>query len=211
MQDQKKFWNDAFTSQKLFQKTTKQTDFAAEVVQIIKPHSKILDLGCGLGEDDIIFAQKGHTVIATDFAEIVIQKNIERLKETPNLYFEVLDITGDFPYEANEFDIVYARLSLHYFTDAKTREIFDEIHRVLKPNGYLCFICKSTDDKLYGQGTKIEKDMFEENGHIRHFFSETYTRSLLEKDFVIDEFKSEDKKIYTRDASLIKVIARAVK
>jgi hypothetical protein len=45
MKDQKQFWNDALTSEKLFQKTTKQTDFAEEVLQYFKPNSKILDLG----------------------------------------------------------------------------------------------------------------------------------------------------------------------
>jgi ubiquinone/menaquinone biosynthesis C-methylase UbiE len=192
-------------------KTTKQTDFAEEVVHIIKPNARILDLGCGLGEDDVVFAQAGHTVIATDFAEVAIQKNSERLKDIPNLRFEVLDMSMPFPYSDNEFDVVYARLSLHYFTDEKTKVIVSEIRRVLKPNGYLCFVCKSTKDELYGQGAEIEKDMFEENGHVRHFFSEEYARALLEEHFTIDKIGSEDKKIYTRDASFIKVIAHAVK
>jgi ubiquinone/menaquinone biosynthesis C-methylase UbiE len=150
-------------------------------------------------------------VIATDFAEVAIQKNSQRLKDISNLQFEVLDMTNTFPYSDNEFDVVYARLSLHYFTSEKTREIFSEIFRVLKPNGYLCFVCKSTTDELYGQGVEIEKDMFEENGHVRHFFSEAYTNSLLEAQFKVKKLESQDKKTYTRNASLIKVIAQAIK
>lgn len=211
MQDQKKLWNDAMTSEDVFKSTTKQTDFAEEVASIIPPHSKILDLGCGLGKDDAIFAQSGHTILATDFAELAIEKNKAQYKNVPNLSFEVLDLNRSFPFSDNAFDVVYARLSLHYFTDSMTREIFQEIHRVLKPSGYLCFLCKSTNDKLYGEGIQIEKDMYERNGHVRHFFSEVYAKTLLEKYFKIVKIESGDKMIYKRDSSFIKVIAQAFK
>ena len=111
----------------------------------------------------------------------------------------------------SEFDGVYARLSLHYFTDDVTKSIFREICRVLKPNGYLCFICKSTNDPLYGKGTEIEKDMFENNGHIRHFFSEDYAKSLLVNDFTIEKLESGDEKFYGKDSAFVKVIAKAKK
>jgi len=211
MQDQKELWNKTIASEGVFQSTTTQTDFAEEVLSSIQPRSKILDVGCGLGTDAAIFAQAGHTVLATDFSKVAIEKNREKFKTVPHLSFELLDLHNPFRFNANEFDVVYARLSLHYFTDAVTRNIFNEIHRVLKPTGYLCFLCKSTSDKLYGEGTEIEKDMFERKGHVRHFFSEEYTRSLLAKHFEIDILELGDKRIYTRDASFIKVIAHAIK
>jgi ubiquinone/menaquinone biosynthesis C-methylase UbiE len=211
MQNQKKFWDEAISSEDIFKSTTRQTDIAEEVASIIKPHSKILDLGCGLGQDDTIFAQAGHTVIATDFSEVAIRKCTERFKSYANLKFEILDMSKPFKFTDNEFDVVYASLSLHYFKDKITKQIFREIHRVLKPKGYLCFLCKSTNDKLYGEGTKIERDMFERNGHVRHFFSEDYTKSLLEKHFEVEKIESGEKEIYRRDSSFVKVIAHAVK
>lgn len=45
--------------------------------------------------------------------------------------------------------------------------------------GRLAFICKTTNDQFYGKGTHLEEDMFDNEGHIRHFFSEDYTRSSL--------------------------------
>jgi ubiquinone/menaquinone biosynthesis C-methylase UbiE len=211
MNDQKQFWNNAFTAKKLFDHTTTQTDFAEEILQIMPAHANILNLGCGNGNDDALFAKAGHTIIATDFSEVAIKKNIKRFKNYPKLHFTLLDITETFPFNDNKFDIVYARLSLHYFADTTTRKIINEIARVLKPNGYLCFVCKSTNDKLYGKGTEIEKDMFEENGHVRHFFNKDYTKSLLKTKFKLDKMESGNKKLYTRDASFIKVIAQSLK
>lgn len=211
MKDQKEFWNKALASEDVFASTTTQTDFAEEVIGIIKPNSKILDLGCGLGTDAALFAKAGHTVLATDFSEVAIAKNTKEYHELNTLKFELLDLSEPFNYDDNAFDVVYARLSLHYFTDSITRQIFSEIHRVLKPGGYLCFLCKSTNDKIYGEGTKIEEDMFERNGHVRHFFSEQYTKSLLDGKFEAEKFEQGDKRIYTRDSAFIKVIAHAVK
>ena len=111
----------------------------------------------------------------------------------------------------NKFDVVYARLSLHYFTDKITKKIFNEMHRVLRPNGYLCFICKSTNDPLYGKGIEVEKDMFENNGHVRHFFSENYAKLLLVDRFKIQKIESGDEKFYGNDSAFVKIIAQTIK
>lgn len=209
MNDQKQHWDELHQKGSVDHFSGKPTDFAEEVIKIINPSSKVLELGCGAGNDSIGFSQAGHTVLATDFSEVAVSKNSERFKDIPNLTFEVLDMNEPMSLSDNEFDVVYARLSLHYFTDEVTRKIFSEIHRVLKPNGYLCFICKSTNDPLYGKGTEIEEDMFEHNGHIRHFFSEDYAKSLLENKFTIEKLESGDEKFYGNDTAFVKVIARA--
>ena len=211
MHDQKKLWNKAHEQESIHHYSTQPTSFFEEVNKIIPPASRILELGCGVGNDSIGFAEARHTLIATDLSEVAIDKNKERFKNILNLNFETLDMSESLRFHNNEFDVVYARLSLHYFTDEVTRKIFSEIHRVLKPNGYLCFICKSTNDPLYGKGTEIEKDMFEHNGHIRHFFSEEYAKSLLENKFKIEKIESGDEKFYGNNSAFVKSISRAIK
>ena len=55
----------------------------------------------------------------------------------------------------NSFDIIYAHLSLHYFTDKITTKIFNKLYTILKPNGIIFIKYKSVKDTLYGQGEKI--------------------------------------------------------
>ncbi len=186
------------------------SDFANEVLKNLKPNSKILELGCGVGNDSIAFANSGHSIIATDFSNTAIKKNKERF-DNINLEFKIFDISNKFPFEENTFDLVYARLSLHYFKDQTTKMIFAEIRRVLKPNGKLAFICKSTKDPLYGKGTEIEQDMFEYEGHIRHFFSEDYTNDSIKNLFEINLLESGQDKFYGRKSSYVKVIAKKIK
>jgi len=211
MNEQKKMWNNAHQQGDIAQHSKKHTDFAEEVLGIIKPKSKILELGCGTGNDSYAFAVNGHEVIATDFSQAAIDQDSERFKGVPGLNFQVMDISEPFKFNDNEFDAVYARLSLHYFTSETTRRVFGEIRRVLKPNGQLFFICKSTDDPLYGKGNQIEADMFELDGHVRHFFSEDYARSLLSDGFKIDKLESGTEKFYGYESAFVKAFGSAQK
>lgn len=207
MNNQKTHWDQLHEEGKADHYSEHPTDFAEEIIQLVPERLSILELGCGAGNDSNFFAEKGHKVLATDFSDIAIDKNRKRYAHK-NLQFEVLDISKPLGFLDNTFDLVYARLSLHYFTDTTTKRIFKEINRVLKPNGFLCFICKSVKDPLYGKGREIEHDMFDDNGHIRHFFSEGYARECLDGYFKIDLLDSGEKVFYGRPSSYIKVIAR---
>lgn len=146
-------------------------------------HSKILELGCGVGRDAVMFEKKGHSVTATDISKVVVMQNEAKFADS-SVEFVVLDMQKPLPYSSETFDVVFANLSLHYYTDRKTREILKEITRVLKNGGLLVFACKSVDDFHYGSGKEIEKDVFvSASGHVRHLFSIPYAKQLLEGNF----------------------------
>jgi ubiquinone/menaquinone biosynthesis C-methylase UbiE len=208
MQDQLQYWDNAHKNQNLHSHSLKQTSFAEEVNQAIPKQSKILELGCGEGNDSAFFAEQGHFVTDTDFSDIVIEKNRKRWSNS-NLNFKVQDISQPLKYADKTFDVVYARLSLHYFTDEITRKIFIEIKRVLKDNGSFCFMCKEVNDSLYGNGTEVEADMFELDGHVRHFFSEEYVRELLNiANFQIISIDKGHGQLYEHTSTFIKVVAK---
>jgi len=194
MSDQKTMWNKNHADNVHARMLGKPQKFAVEVAPNIKPDMKLLELGCGVGSDAAYFAQHGIGVTATDFSEVVIEQNKARDKK-PNLTFQVVDISQPLPYESNSFNVVYAHLSLHYYNEAMTSDVFKEIARVLKPGGTLYFSCKSVHDPLYGQGEEVEPGVFDRNGHIRHFFSVEYTKKLLAADFEAEKI-SEVEDVY---------------
>jgi ubiquinone/menaquinone biosynthesis C-methylase UbiE len=207
MANQKGFWNN-FHKKRIIDKFSEHpTDFAKKVIKFFPNNANVLELGCGLANDSIFFAENDFEVLATDFSEFVIKEAEEKFSNG-NPEFEVLDIKDLSKFKDNSFDVVYARLSLHYFTDTKTKKIFMEINRILKNKGLLCFICKSTRDPLYGKGQMIEKDMFNDRDHIRHFFSEEYTRSLLNDIFKIKTLTLNKEDLYGHESGFIEVIAR---
>lgn len=209
MNDQQKHWNNNH-SQRL-NLSTGTSSFAKKVLKIIPNNSKILELGCGVGMDAAAFASAGHSVLATDFSDIAIAKNRFNYSSVTNLKFETLDIQNIAHFLENEFDLVYARLSLHYFSDLATRQIFSDIHRIIRPDGYFCFVCKSTKDPLYGKGRKLEENMYQDTDHVRHFFDKKYTESLLKNVFSIYRLLEGEEIFYGKKSAFISVIARVKK
>lgn len=207
MKDQLEHWNNAHAQHRLAAYSQQRTEFAQEVNAKLHKYSKILELGCGEGNDSVFFASQGHTVIATDFSDVVIAENNQRPRHRL-LQFKIQDLSQPFIFADDEFDTVYARLSLHYFTDTVTSRIFHEIARVLKPGGVLFFMCKEVTDPIYGKGEKIEDDMFELDGHVRHFFSEPYVNKLLDSaGLLLKSIETGHERIYDRQSAFIKVIA----
>ena len=130
------------------------TSLARGLARRLEPPQRVLELGCGNGADAAFLSQRGHAVLATDFSEYAIQ-TAEAIYQDENLKFRKQDLRDPLAFEAAKFDIVYARLSLHYFSDAVTRAIFNEVGRVLRPGGQFLFMCKSTQDPLYARGQLV--------------------------------------------------------
>jgi len=207
MKDQLEHWNHAHSEQWLHKHSSGETAFAKETASQLPQKSTILELGCGEGNDSIYFAELGHTIVATDFSDVAIEQNKKRWVD-PNLTFRVQDISHPLHFDDASFDVIYARLSLHYFTDKTTQKAFKEIGRALKPGGTLFFMCKSTDDHIYGQGDEIEADMYELNGHVRHFFSEKYALKLIDvARLKMKHIEMGEEQIYDRQSGFIKVTA----
>jgi len=206
--NQKSFWNNFHSHKYIDQYSQTATEFAQKVLPSFPENANVLDLGCGLGNDSVFFARNNHSVIATDLSDLVIDNNKEKFSDIPNLKFQVLDTSHPFPFKDQQFDIVYARLSLHYFTDELTKHIFKEISRVLKPNGLLCFMCKTTKDSLYGKGKRLEKDMYNRDGHIRHFFSKQYAEECLTGEFKVESINEGFEDLYGKKSAFIEVLSR---
>lgn len=145
---------------------TKPSLFAETVKNCLPKNGTLLELGAGLGQDSAYFTELGYNVTATDIS-------IDHLKELAQDDFKILvvDLRKPLSFTDASFDIVYAHLSLHYFNQRTTNAIFDEIYRVLKPDGVLAFFTNSIDDPEYNTGKQIEPDYFEIDGTPKRYLS----------------------------------------
>ena len=160
--------------------------FAEEALEHFPKEGYILCLGDGQGQDGRFFASKGHKVLSTDISDSALEKNNQKIAELglDNISTEKLDLTTDFPYEEATFDIVYAHLSLHYFTEEVTKKIFSEIRRVLKRGGILAVFVNSISDPEFNTGKRIEQEFFEIEGITKRFFSK-YSMDYFAQDFQV--------------------------
>ncbi len=177
-------------------------EFAKKAVERLNANASILDIGCGDGRDSVYFASLGHNVTAIDFSEEAIARV---RKENPSIDSRVMNTTKmDFP-DAS-FDAVYAHLSLHYFDDATTEAIFQNIRRMLKPGGLFFVRCKSTKDVFFGEGERVGENMFL-RGHLRHFFTPDYMRKQL-KDFEVLLLEETTAEYNGRMSAFVEAVAR---
>lgn len=148
---------------------------------------KCLDLGCGIGQYSKQLIKYGYDVTSADISEIALNKVKEFNKKVIKL-----DMRKKLPFLDNEFDLVFANLSIHYFSDEDTRKLLLEIKRILKTNGFFIGSVNGI------QGLKV---MVNEAKEIEYHFYEY-------KDKLIRLFDVSDVKKYLKDFDIIKIDER---
>jgi len=153
--------------------------FAEWVLQYLPPNGSLLDLGAGQAQDSQYFAKKKYAVTATDFSWHALE--IAKQKSSGSIVFQQVDLSKPLPYKDASYDIVYAHLSLHYFDASKTQSLFDEIYRVLKPNGILAALFNSDQDPEIAEGKQLESNYIELDGIRKRYFNVEDARKFASK------------------------------
>lgn len=161
---------------------TKPSIFAEQVIAQFPRNAHVLELGAGHGQDGIYFASQSFDVLSTDLEISALQKNTQ---DVANISIQQLDLTKPLAFESESFDVVYAHLSLHYFSKQVTEKIFEDIYKILKPNGVLAFLVNSTDDPEFNSGAKLEEHLFEIDGSPKRFFTVNDAKAFAHKFDVI--------------------------
>lgn len=106
----------------------------------VRKNEKVLDLGCGTGEQAILFAKKGAIVFGIDINPKMISQAIEKAKkEKLSCSFQIGD-AEKLPFPDSSFDIVLTSLLLHEVNQKKREKIISEMKRVVKKEGRLIFV-----------------------------------------------------------------------
>ncbi|MGH3088651.1 MAG: class I SAM-dependent methyltransferase [Rubrobacteraceae bacterium] len=160
MEDQREKWDEIF--HRIGYRTPDRSSWLERWEEILESSRgiPILELGCGGGQDTRFLVERGFPVIATDFSEEALKLT---RRNAPEAEVRHLDMTRGLPFPSESFQVVVASLCLHYFPWRETVGIAAEIHRCLKPNGFLLVRLNSRDDEFY---KSAEKQRIEENFYL---------------------------------------------
>ncbi len=111
---------------------------------------KVLDLGSGLGIDVFLASEKvgpNGRAVGLDASEEMVQKaeEIARREDYENVEFRQGEIEK-IPFEDETFDVVISNCVINLSTDKE--KTYEEIYRILKPNGRILISDIVTDGKL---------------------------------------------------------------
>ena len=105
--------------------------------------SKILDIGCGTGNQVVNFGSKGYEVLGIDISPSMIKKAKEKY---PTYDFEVADALNGDNFNSNTFThVTCLYFTIYYFPNK--RQLFENIYKWLMPGGY--FIVHLVDRKMF--------------------------------------------------------------
>ena len=100
-----------------------------DLINIIKSTvpsgSDILEISCGNGSDSAYLSSIGYKVICSE-------TNDDYVENARSIGLECLnhDTRNTFPFKDGQFDLIYSRLGLHYFTVDELDKILKELSRI---------------------------------------------------------------------------------
>jgi len=130
-------WNEIYKrnpkSYKYYSLTKPHRDLA-KVSRCFKKGGAVLDLGCGSGRNMFYLCEKGFKVSAIDIAPEGIRQIKKTLKKSDAV---VGNVYKRLPYKNEQFDAIISIQVLQHATEEKIKSAIKEMHRILKPGGYI--------------------------------------------------------------------------
>jgi cyclopropane fatty-acyl-phospholipid synthase-like methyltransferase len=104
---------------------------------------RVLDAGCGTGENALYLAARGFDVVGIDGSPTAIEKAREKAKERRlNVTFDVADAL-DLPTPQRPYDTVIDSGLFHVFSDDQRPRFRDSLGRVIRDGGNYLMMCFS--------------------------------------------------------------------
>ena len=170
---------------------------------------KVIDCGCGFGTYSIYCAKKGAIVTAVDISQTMIKfAKREAAEANAQLNFKVQDVTCMEDIPSNSFDMAISSIAICF----DMPQFFQEVGRVVKRNGELCFsevhpVFGFDSDNYFAEGIRSANNVFgklksmdpDYGWQWQHYTLEDYFAGLKNAGFIIDEFLEPKADPTTRD------------
>lgn len=105
---------------------------------------RLLDLGCGTGNDVQRLAQRRDTVVGLDDSREAITQAAR--KAGSRTAFLVADMATPLPFMTGSVEAVMSNVALHMFDEARTWGLLTEVRRIVQPQGLLLFHVNALED-----------------------------------------------------------------
>ena len=155
----------------------------------------ILELGPGQGRDTLFFAKNSFQVYAVDYSEkavVAINQKALGLGLPQSITAIRHDVRNPLPFDNESFGGCYSHMLYSMaLTTGELEFLFQEVRRVLKPDGLNIYTVRHMGDTHYKKGRHRCEDIYEFNGFAVHFFSRGKVAHLAKGyDLIsIDEFE----------------------
>jgi SAM-dependent methyltransferase len=169
-------------------------------LELIRPGSDVLELGCGAGIPMTAALADGRTVTGVDISETQLEM---ARRNVPGATFIEADMTT-LAFEQASFDAVVAFYSLTHVPRDEGAELIERIRGWLRPGGL--FVASMGADDEPGD---VEADWLGVDMYFSHFDAKANRRLVARAGFVIDRADVAVEPEDRHDARFLWVVARA--
>ena len=128
---------------------------------VIDPHSSVLDVGCGFGNNLLPFLDMGCTCHGVDIHPDMVDVTRSILEERGYRPTIQQGSNRDLPYEDGSFDLLLSVNTLHYEgTEENIRSALEEFHRVMKPGGMVYISTVSPEHDIHSKAENVGERLF---------------------------------------------------
>ena len=162
-------------------------------LEILSPDSHTLDVGCGNGRNLIYLNQTfGNRGVGYDVSKAAIAQAVAASSGLP-ISYTARNIAGSFDDIKDESqDLVLDMMTSHFLNKNERLGLRDEVHRVLKPGGFLFIKTFLKDGDLHTRRLLIDRPGSEEGSYIHpvmgvaeYVYSEEELFEFLSEKFII--------------------------
>lgn len=148
----------------------------------------MLDLGCGTGADTLWLHERGYDVLSVDYSSEALRSVDENLPGSRTTW---VDMRRPLPFEDETYGVIVSSMALHYFDEATTLAIMDEVRRILMPGGILLVRVSSVNDVNYGAGSgrEVEPRYYDHGGYAQRYLTEGDVRHFFGRIGTLDFFE----------------------
>lgn len=158
----------------------------------LKKQDRVLDVGCGNGEQSLKIAKACKEVIAFDIDEEILVQSRKKQQELKikNIKFLKIDANKELPFKNNSFDVVLAHDVLEHLKNH--RKTTKEIIRVLKKPGLFLLALPNKETSWKKLKKQAGLFAFSDRGHLREWslkeidnFSKEFNLELVRKEPIV--------------------------
>jgi cyclopropane fatty-acyl-phospholipid synthase-like methyltransferase len=173
-------------------------------------NASLLELGCGNGRDSLFFMNKGLNVLGTDIIKEQLTYLRKKYKSNQNISFKCADFT-DYK-QANSFDYIYSRFTIHSITEEQETETLSNSYRNLKHGGLFFVEVRSIKDEMYNKSQKISLTEGKTDHYRRFIIYDKFIQKIKNTGFkILYSVESQGLAKYkTEDPFVIRVIAKKI-
>ncbi len=132
---------------------TGESPLARDLVPLVRPGGRILDLGCGEGRDSVYFAEHGFEVTGLEASRAGLQK-ARRLAAERGVAVRWIECALPELPAIGPFDLVYSCGSIHYVPRADRPHLLRRLRRMTVPGGLHAHIV-FTDRVIYAEKGEV--------------------------------------------------------